>query len=216
MFTGIIEEIGTVVSVQKSGGAAKLRISAKTVLQETRIGDSVSVSGVCLTVDEVFPGALGFFVMRETTEKTALKDIAAGAKVNLERAVRADARFGGHIVSGHIDGTGRIAQIVRDGTGAAVFTIEAPPQILRYVIYKGSVALDGTSLTCMYVDSRCFKVSTIPHTLSATTLGGAKVGNNVNIECDMIGKYVEKLLLKPAERDTQGTLSLEKLVEAGF
>ena len=224
MFTGIIEEIGTVESVQTNGGSARLKIAAKAVLCDAKLGDSVSVSGACLTVAEIFSDALGFFVMRETTEKTTLADLAAGAKVNLERAVRADARFGGHIVSGHIDGTGKIVKIERDGTGAAVFTIDAPPEILRYIIHKGSVALDGISLTCMYVDGRSFKVSLIPHTLSATTLGASNPGTLVNIECDMIGKYVEKLLLKPGELKPGGgegvtkhsPLNLEKLLEAGF
>lgn len=218
MFTGIIEELGTIAGVKKNCDSTVLCVSVKTVLEGTKIGDSISVGGVCLTVTEIRNDKLSFFVMNETMQKTVLKSITVADKVNLERAVRLDVRLGGHMVSGHIDGTGTIANIENDN-GAKIFTIAAEPEILRYIINKGSVAVDGISLTCMYVDGRCFKVSIIPHTMTATTLNNTRTGDKVNIECDMIGKYVEKLMTRPKDNgngpDTKK--SIEKLLEeAGF
>lgn len=217
MFTGIIEEAGTVAAFKKNGDSAIICISAKVVLRGTKIGDSISVGGVCLTVTDMQSDGLSFFVMNETVQKTVLKNIAAGDYVNLERAVCLETRLGGHMVSGHIDGTGKIESIERD-SGATIFTISAAPEILRYIIYKGSVAVDGISLTCMHIDHRCFGVSIIPHTMTSTTLRDKKVGALVNIECDMIGKYVEKLMSRP--QDKSGAVekkSIERLLEeAGF
>lgn len=210
MFTGIIEECGTIAAVKKNGNSAIISISAKTVYEGTKIGDSISVDGVCLTVTETKRGILSFFVMNETIQKTVFKNILAKDKVNLERALRLDTRLSGHLVSGHIDGIGKIENIERDN-GAMIFTIAADPEILRYIIYKGSVAIDGISLTCMYVCGKNFKISIIPHTMVVTTLRDKKVGNYVNIECDMIGKYVEKLMISP--RDDNATLDREKSIE---
>lgn len=218
MFTGIIEESGTVVSVKRNGSSTEISIAAKVVLEGTRIGDSISAGGVCLTVTAIKNGILSFFVMNETVQKTVFKNIAAGGKINLERAARLDTRLGGHLVSGHIDGTGKITNIKSDN-GAMIFTIAAAPEILRYIIYKGSVAIDGISLTCMYVDESCFKVSIIPHTMEQTTLKETAAGKEVNIECDMIGKYVERLMVKPHENVgiKSGNKPIEKLLEeAGF
>jgi len=218
MFSGIIEELGTVVAVKKSGNSAVICVSAKTVLDGTKVGDSIAVSGVCLTVTEIKNQSLSFFVMNETVQKTILKDIRICDKVNLERAARFDTRLSGHIVSGHIDGMGKIENIEQDN-GAMIFTIVAPSEILRYIIYKGSVAVDGISLTCMYVCDNNFKVSIIPHTMAFTTLKDKRAGSLVNIECDMIGKYVEKLMKKPKESGggADGKKSIEKLLgEAGF
>lgn len=217
MFTGIIEEAGTLTAVKKNGSEAVLYIAAKTVLEGTKIGDSISVNGVCLTVTGINGGVLSFFVMNETMQKTVLKNISAGDKVNLERAVRLDTRLGGHLLSGHIDGTGKISDIKRDN-GALIFSIEASPEILRYIIYKGSVAIDGISLTCIYADDNSFKVSIIPHTMAVTALNGKRTGDMVNIECDLIGKYVEKLMMRP-DRNSRGPAKkpIEKLLEeAGF
>ena len=193
MFTGIIEEIGKVKKISLSGKSGSLEISAKKVLEETKIGDSIAVNGVCLTVTDLREGSFCADVMAETVRRSSLGQLSAGSGVNLERAMAADGRFGGHIVSGHIDGTGKIARLVREENAVWVH-IAASAEILHLVVEKGSIAIDGISLTVASVGESEFAVSVIPHTGSETTLLSKKAGDTVNLENDIVGKYVQKLL----------------------
>ena len=193
MFTGLIEEMGTMQSIQRGSRSCVLTIGCRAVLENTKIGDSIAVNGVCLTVTSLGGGYFTADAMPETLNRSSLGELKPGSSVNLERAMPADGRFGGHIVSGHIDGTGRIEQIQSDDN-AVWYTVAADPAILRYVVEKGSITIDGISLTVAYVDERVFKVSIIPHTQKVTSLHEKKIGSVVNLECDIIGKYVEKLL----------------------
>ena len=211
MFTGIIEEVGTVQSVRKGAHSAVLVVKAATVLEGLQVGDSIATNGVCLTVTAFDAASFSADVMHETLNRSSLGSLAPGNPVNLERAMPADGRFGGHIVSGHIDGTGRIQRITADDN-AIWYTIGASSALLRYVVEKGSVALDGISLTVASVAPDGFSVSVIPHTQAATNLASKQVGSLINIETDVIGKYVEKLL---APSQSNG-LSLEWLKENGF
>jgi len=210
MFTGIIEEIGKVKAVRRASRSIVLEIAARKVLEGTRVGDSIATNGVCLTVTALGEDGFVADVMPETMQRSGLGDLKPGDRVNLERALCLNSRIGGHIVAGHVDGTGRITGKEQD-ENAVWITISAGPEILRYVIEKGSVAIDGVSLTVAYVGEAVFKVSVIPHTQEETTLISRKVGERVNIENDMIAKYVEKLV-KPGK---QG-LTLEMLMENGF
>ena len=211
MFTGIIEEVGTVQSVRKGAHSAVLVVKAATVLEGLQVGDSIATNGVCLTVTAFDAASFSADVMHETLNRSSLGSLAPGSPVNLERAMPADGRFGGHIVSGHIDGTGRVQRITADDN-AIWYTIGASSALLRYVVEKGSVALDGISLTVASVAPDGFSVSVIPHTQAATNLASKQVGSLINIETDIIGKYVEKLLAP-----SQGSgLSLEWLKENGF
>ncbi len=193
MFTGIIEEKGKLVEKQIHGNSGSLRIAASKVLEETKIGDSIAVNGVCLTVTTMGDGFFTADVMAETIRRSSLGSIMPGAYVNLERAMAADGRFGGHIVSGHIDGTGEIASITKEGN-ATLITIKADSKILNLIVEKGSITIDGISLTVTSVTKEDFMVSIIPHTGNATTLMERKVGDQVNLENDLIGKYVQRLL----------------------
>ena len=196
MFTGIVEELGTVEALdQLDGDAARLRIQGPTVTKDARHGDSIAVNGCCLTVVDVENDSFTADVMRETLRRTSLGALGNGSPVNLERAVAAHARLGGHIVQGHVDGTGRIVRR-EPAEHWDVVTIEAPPEILRYVAEKGSIAVDGVSLTVVGVDdaSSTFTVSLIPTTLELTVLGRNQAGDTVNLEVDVIAKYVERLL----------------------
>ncbi|MCM1528783.1 MAG: riboflavin synthase [Alistipes sp.] len=193
MFTGIIEETGIVKTVRQSGSSSFIRIQADKVLQGTHIGDSIAVNGVCLTVTAMDGGLFQADVMNETLARSSLDELSAGSRVNLERAMAADGRFGGHIVSGHIDGTGVITAIEKDGI-AVWYTISADAGILRYIVEKGSIAIDGVSLTVARVTGTDLSVSVIPHTAANTILPTKKVGDRVNLENDIIGKYVEKLM----------------------
>ena len=193
MFTGIIEEKGEVRSISSAGPSARLTVKAGLVLQGTSLGDSIAVNGVCLTVTDLSNDAFTADVMHETLDRSSLGSLRSGSAVNLERAMTMERRFGGHIVTGHIDGTGKIIDIKKDGN-AIWYTISAGPRILRYIIEKGSVALDGISLTVATVTDRDFSVSVIPHTMAETNLSAKKAGDIINIENDCIGKYVEKLL----------------------
>ena len=193
MFTGIIEETGKIQSLSLAGTSGVLRVRAKKVLEGTRIGDSIAVNGVCLTVTSLSPDAFTADVMAETVRRTGLGSLKPGDRVNLERAMAADGRFGGHIVAGHIDGTGRIESLIREENAVWV-TVSAPRQILRYIVEKGSIAIDGISLTVAYVDEQVFKVSVIPHTGEETTLLSKNPGDIVNLENDIVGKYIEKLM----------------------
>lgn len=193
MFTGIVEEKGTVGHISLAGISGSIAIKARKVLEGTRIGDSIAVNGVCLTVVSLRPDGFTADVMAETIRRTSLGSCQPGDPVNLERALAADGRFGGHIVAGHIDGVGTIRSAVPEGN-AVWITIDAPPQILRYIVEKGSIAIDGISLTVAYVDESVFKVSVIPHTAAETTLLSKKAGDIVNLENDIVGKYIEKLM----------------------
>ena len=193
MFTGLIESVGTVRSVRRGTASAVLEIEDGTVTEGLAVGDSVAVNGICLTAVTVGGGRFSADVMHETLNRSSLGALRAGSRVNLERAMRADGRFGGHMVAGHVDGTGIIRDIRRDDN-AVWYTIGAPPGILRYIVEKGSVAVDGISLTVAALGADSFSVSVIPHTAAQTTLAERKKGDRVNLENDLVGKYVERLL----------------------
>ena len=212
MFTGIIEEVGHVKSLHRGAKSFTLEVEAEKVLEETLVGDSIATNGVCLTVTSLTGHGFTADVMPETVSRTALGELVSGSPVNLERALSLQTRLGGHIVSGHIDGTGRIADRRQDDT-ALWLTIECDSKLLRYIIEKGSVTLQGVSLTVARVDASSFAVSLIPHTQAATTLHQAKVGDLVNIENDIIAKYVEKLLGKGPDN---GSDLLDKMAKYGF
>ena len=213
MFTGIVEEVGIVKKIVHGQYSAVLTIHAETVLEHTRIGDSIAVNGICLTVTRMFSDGFSADVMHETLNRSALAWLAAGSAVNLERAMAMNGRFGGHIVAGHVDGVGTVSNIRRDDT-AVWYTIQAAPAILRYVVEKGSITIDGISLTVAAADDASFSVSTIPHTVSQTNLRQRRRGDQVNLETDIIGKYVEKLL-RP-ETSAQSKLTKEMLLRCGF
>lgn len=215
MFTGIVEETGSVVRVRKGAHSAVLTVQARKVLEGTRIGDSIAVNGICLTVTAMSPDTFTADVMHETLNRTGLSGLGPGSPVNLERAMPADGRFGGHIVSGHIDGVGRITDVRRDDM-AVWYTVEAAPDLLRLVVEKGSIALDGISLTVAATGRNTFSVSIIPHTAAQTVLGRRKVGDLVNLETDIIGKYVEKLMGREPELKTQSAITREFLTRHGF
>ena len=211
MFTGIIEEIGTVRRIEHGAKGARLTIQANTVLEDTRIGDSIATNGVCLTVASMTGDSFSADVMAESLRRSSLGTLQGGSPVNLERAMAANGRFGGHIVSGHIDGTGTIASQKREDNAVWV-KIKTPAPLLRYIVEKGSIAIDGVSLTVAAVTDTDFSVSIIPHTGAQTILLGKKPGDPVNLECDVIGKYVEKLT---APHKTGG-ISTNFLAENGF
>lgn len=215
MFTGIIEEMGRVRSVSLAGASGKISIEAKKVLEGTRTGDSIAVNGVCLTVVSLERDGFTADVMAETVRRSNLGQLHRGDRVNLERAMAADGRFGGHIVSGHIDGEGLIKSY-RKEENAVWITVEADPGILRLIVEKGSVCIDGVSLTVAAVSERDFQVSVIPHTGEETTLLKKKPGDKVNLENDVVGKYVERLLgasLEDGGRQPSRGLTMEFLRE---
>jgi riboflavin synthase len=211
MFTGIIEEMGSVKALRHEAGAARLAVSASRVLGGTAPGDSICVNGVCLTVVNMDKSGFSADVAVETLKVTNLGELKTGAKVNLERALQLSARIGGHLVSGHVDAVGRIREKREEGNGWRIF-IDAPDTVLRYVIKKGSIAIDGISLTVADVDKKGFSIAMIPHTAKLTTLGFKSAGDSINLETDLIGKYVERLL---AGRVEDG-VSLELLRKSGF
>lgn len=213
MFTGIIEETGVVLAITKNAHSAVLRIGAKKVLDDVRPGDSIAVNGVCLTVTSYGTNEFTADVMHETLDRSSLGELRAGGKVNLERALRLDSRLGGHIVTGHIDGTGKIRR-VRVDANAIWYTIAAEPALLSGIVEKGSIAIDGISLTVAKVTEQDFAVSVIPHTAEHTTLSGKKEGAVVNLETDCIGKYVAKVL--GAGQNGAGSISRNFLAEHGF
>lgn len=212
MFTGIIEEVGHVKSLHRGAKSFTLEIEACTVMEGTQVGDSIATNGVCLTVTSLTGHGFTADVMPETVQRTALGELSAGSPVNLERALSLQTRLGGHIVSGHIDGTGRISDRRQDDT-ALWLTVECDSHLLRYIIEKGSITIQGVSLTVARVDDRSFAVSLIPHTQAATTLHQARIGDRVNLENDIIAKYVEKLLGKSNDTDN-GIMA--KLAANGF
>lgn len=215
MFTGIVEEMGCVKSVQHGAVSSFVEIKAEAVLSDAHIGDSIAVNGVCLTVTDITADSFRADVMNETLKRSSLGDLRQGSNVNLERAMSANGRFGGHIVSGHIDGTGTITDIKKDGI-AVWYTITTSPEILRYIVEKGSVAIDGISLTVADVSDSDFKISVIPHTAAQTVLGFKKSGDTVNIENDIIGKYVEKFTGYGTDKSQKSRITMDFLAENGF
>ncbi|KGX93813.1 riboflavin synthase subunit alpha [Pontibacillus halophilus JSM 076056 = DSM 19796] len=193
MFTGIIEELGKVESIREGNEALELTVQASTVLEDVSLGDSIAVNGVCLTVTHFSSHEARFDVMPETYKATSLRELKKGSEVNLERSMAAGGRFGGHMVTGHVDGVGTIVQKERE-SNAVYYDIRLPDELMSYFVYKGSVAVDGTSLTVFGVKSNTITISLIPHTMEHTVLGHKGVGDTVNIETDLIGKYVVNLL----------------------
>ncbi|WP_434310090.1 riboflavin synthase [Hominifimenecus sp. rT4P-3] len=215
MFTGIVEEVGVVKQIQKGSKSAVLTIQAKAVLEGTKIGDSIAVNGVCLTVVSLGNGCFSADVMHETINRSSLARLICGSRVNLERAMAADGRFGGHLVAGHVDGVGKIVEVRQDDT-AIWYTVQAEPSILRYIVEKGSIAIDGISLTVAQVFSDRFSISAIPHTVRMTVLKDRREGDEVNLENDMIGKYVEKLLRVDKDEANQSRITRDFLTQYGY
>ena len=195
MFTGIVEEIGVV----KAMDAGRLTIGASAVVSDVSVGDSIAVNGACLTVTEHDASSFAVDVVPETLRRTNLGALTAGSRVNLERSMPASGRFGGHMVQGHVDGTGVVRSISADGD-ALMMAFEASPWVMRYVVEKGFIAVDGTSLTIVHCDNFSFSVTLIPHTQANTVLGDKRVGDSVNLEADIVAKYVERLALAAAVR----------------
>lgn len=227
MFTGIVEETGSLAGVRPGAVSTRLTISARTVLEGTRIGDSIAVNGVCLTVTDLTADSFSADVMAESLRRSNLGSLKRGDPVNLERALSLDTRLGGHLVSGHIDGTGKVVGRQREDN-AVWFTIQAPSDILAGIVVKGSIAIDGISLTVVDVTEEGFTVSIIPHTMQETTLGRSGPGTVVNLENDIIGKYVQRFLQQmmggeekanapgAAGKGKGRDLSLDFLAENGF
>jgi len=216
MFTGIVEEIGEVISFRGGTKSSVLKIKGNVVLGDLREGDSVAVNGVCLTATSIEKNAFTADVMNETLKRSSLKGITPGTPVNLERAMSANGRFGGHMVSGHIDGTGEIVNITKEGN-AVWFIVKASEKIISYIIEKGSIAVDGISLTVAKVEDRQFSVSVIPHTVKSTILASKGLGSQVNLENDMVGKYIEKLMRNNANNEhLKSGVTISMLEKAGF
>ncbi len=202
MFTGLVEECGIVVDLKQEGHAADLIVEVSLVHQDARVGDSIAVNGCCLTITRIDGTQLAFEAVPETLERTNLGGLRKGDRVNLERSLAVGGRLGGHFVQGHIDGVGTI-RAMRTVENAVVIDVEAPGELHRYLVEKGSVTVDGVSLTIAVITEKGFSVWTIPHTREVTTLGAKSVGDSVNLECDLLGKYVERLLDRaPASAQT--------------
>ena len=215
MFTGIIEETGTIKSIQWGSKSAILTIGASKILNDVKIGDSINTNGACLTVTSFNSQEITVDVMAETMRRTTLYTLSIGSKVNLERALKVNDRLGGHIVSGHIDGTGTIINIKKEDN-AVWITIKTNPEILKYIIKKGSVTIDGISLTVAEINNEIFLVSIIPHTGLQTTLLTKHINDKVNIECDQVGKYIEKFILNQKDKNQHSSIDMEFLKENGF
>ena len=220
MFTGIVEEMGSIRSIAKGSKSAVLTIAADKVLEGSKIGDSIAVNGVCLTVTTMTAGQFTADVMAETLRRSSLGTLSRGSKVNLERAMAADGRFGGHIVSGHIDGTGTVLSLKPEDNAVWV-EIETPMEILKYIVEKGSITIDGISLTVASLSEKSFAVSIIPHTGAETTLLSKKPRDIVNLENDIIGKYVDRLLHfgsveQVTEEKKSSGITMDFLAKHGF
>ena len=213
MFTGIIEEMGTIESVRRGSRSAVIAITASAVLEGTAVGDSIAVNGICLTVSHLGHGSFSADAMPETLDRSVLGSMHPGMRVNLERAMRADGRFGGHIVQGHVDAIGKVLRIWKDDNALRV-EVRAAEDVLRYIVEKGSVAVDGISLTVVGAGRSSFTVSVIPHTSSSTTIGLLRPGDEVNIETDIIGRYISRFLKKGPEAGRG--ISEGFLIEHGF
>jgi riboflavin synthase len=211
MFTGIVEEVGIVEHVLERQGALRLAVAAHEVLQELAVDDSISVSGVCLTVVQISKSNFQVDVVEESLKKTTLGNLLKGKKVNLERSLRLSDRLGGHFVQGHVDDVGKVVAI-QPQEGGSLISIEIPEHLTRYVISEGSIAIDGVSLTVARLSDNVATISIIPHTLNKTTFGQLKVGDKVNIEVDLIGKYVERLLSQPEHNK----MTNERLQKMGY
>ncbi|HEY3059353.1 MAG TPA: riboflavin synthase [Chloroflexota bacterium] len=194
MFTGIVEELGTVRAIVPNATGAHLEIGCQTVLEDAHIGDSIAVNGCCLTVVALNRDSYVVDAVEETLRMTALGKLQPGERVNLERSVRLADRLGGHLMQGHVDGVGTLLSRERQADDSVVVTIQVPQEILRYVVYKGSIAVDGISLTVAGLDQHSFSIAVIPHTQAVTTLGFREPGSQVNLEVDILAKYVERLL----------------------
>ncbi|MGG1876888.1 riboflavin synthase [Paenibacillus cisolokensis] len=223
MFTGLVEEIGEMRRISRQGEAMVLSIAASRIMDDLKLGDSVSVNGVCLTATSIDTGMFTVDVMPETYRNTTLKTLKAGSKVNLERAMAAGGRFGGHIVQGHVDGVGTIRSVHADHNAVVYEIAPENKELFKYIIPKGSVTLDGISLTVVKTTASSFTVSIIPHTLGETVLGYKRAGDTINIETDILGKYVDHLLhYRPDEGQDGGRteagsgISREYLAEQGF
>ena len=219
MFTGLVAELGTVQRLARQGNSYHLTVGAKKVLDKLKIGDSVAVNGACLTVVRMDEGGFTADVMPETVRLTNIGSLQPGSKVNLERTLRLCDGLDGHIVSGHVEGLGTISEQRPEGI-AVVVTIATPPELLKYIIKKGSIAIDGISLTVTEVTDTSFSVSLIPHTAKETTLGFKKVGDSVNLETDILGKYVERMLtwnnVAKEQASPADALDKKMLLENGF
>jgi riboflavin synthase len=215
MFTGLIEEIGEIKSIEKAAKSAMITIKSEKVLQGIKLGDSICTNGVCLTVTEFTSNTFSVDVMAETVRSSNLGKLKQGSKVNLERALRLEGRLGGHIVSGHIDGIGTIIDLQSEENATWV-SVKTTTDILKYIVHKGSITIDGISLTVAYVDESIFKVSIIPHTKGETTLVIKKIGDEVNLESDMMAKYVEKLLKYGEVPVQKKSINMDFLKENGF
>ena len=215
MFTGIVEEVGTVERIQRGTHSARLQIRAAKVLEGVALGDSIAVNGICLTVSTLAAGCFSADVMHETLDRSSLARLGCGSHVNLERALAANGRFGGHIVAGHVDGVGRITAVQRDDL-AVWYTVQAGPEIMHYIVEKGSIAVDGISLTVARVWPDAFAVSTIPHTVWQTILCERREGDMVNLETDILGKYVEKLLRSAMQDGAKDSSSTESRISREF
>lgn len=214
MFTGIIEEVGRVQRIAHEGGNRRLAVSSSQLVKELKTGDSIAISGVCLTAVEITDNSLAFDLAEETWNRTSFSRIKEGALVNLELPMRADGRFGGHIVQGHVDGRGEFLALepIAD-TDNYWLRIQIPPELARYVIFKGSISIEGISLTVAGIEGAKITVAIIPHTVEMTNLKSLKRGDPVNLEVDMIAKYVEKMMQGDS---ANSSLTIERLVEAGF
>lgn len=211
MFTGLIEEIGTIEQIQKHRGALRFTISAKEVVKELAIDDSVALNGVCLTVVEFSKSNFQVEAVEETLNKTTFSSLKNGNQINLERSLRFSDRMGGHFVQGHVDAVGEVTAVQKQ-EGGILLSLKLPAHLLKYVISEGSITIDGVSLTIARLKENEITISLIPHTLEKTTLANLKVGDNVNIEVDLIGKYVERILTRP----NQSKISEEWLQEMGY
>lgn len=220
MFTGLVEEMGSVVSIEHGSSSTKIKIRCSKVLENIKIGDSISTNGVCLTAFSFDNDTFSAFVMGETMRKTNLSSLQIGHKVNLERAMRVGDRLGGHIVTGHVDGIGVVSDMLEEDN-AMWISIQAHSSIIKYLIYKGSIAIDGISLTVAFLEENAFKVCIIPHTQDETTLVNKRVGDVVNLECDIVGKYIENFTLRNTtnnlgESNEKSSVDMKLLRENGF
>ncbi|KKK37854.1 riboflavin synthase subunit alpha [Mesobacillus campisalis] len=215
MFTGIIEEIGTIAGIRRTGPMFEISIHAEKILKDVNLGDSISINGVCLTVTDFTTGRFSVDVMPETVKATNIRELKPGSKVNLERAMAAGGRFGGHFVSGHVDGIGTIVRKERL-ENAVYYEIQVSEDLASGMIMKGSVTVDGTSLTIFGVTENTFTISLIPHTMAETIIGQKEAGDQVNIECDMIGKYVGHYLRNTGVGGKKQDITKSFLEENGF
>lgn len=215
MFTGIIEEIGEVSRLQKREKSFKISIRASLILEDMKLGDSISTNGLCLTISEFNQKEFTADIMPESLNRSNLGTLNVGAKVNLERAMPLNGRFGGHIVSGHIDGVGHILEVKKE-ENAIWFEIKTSLNLMRYIVEKGSITIDGISLTVAQVKSKSFSVFIIPHTLKETIIADKKVGDTVNLENDILGKYIEKLWGDSSSAMKESSVTKEKLFNNGF